>query len=94
MNSESRENLANIFVNHLEENQSSSFGFINVVEATLYESAMRYQKGNQVQAAKALGVSRGTLRSKLLQYFDTTQIGGLYHRKPVLKIAGKEIENQ
>lgn len=50
------------------------------VEAAMYEAAMKFTKGNQVQAAKVLGVARGTLRTKLKQYFSTTQVGGLYHK--------------
>lgn len=53
---------------------------IEEVEAAMYESAMKFTKGNQVQAAKVLGVARGTLRTKLKQYFGTTQVGGLYHK--------------
>jgi Fis family transcriptional regulator len=53
---------------------------IEEVEAAMYEATMRFTKGNQVQAAKVLGVARGTLRTKLKQYFGTTQVGGLYHK--------------
>lgn len=53
---------------------------IEEVEAAMYEAAMKFTKGNQVQAAKVLGVARGTLRTKLKQYFGTTQVGGLYHK--------------
>ncbi len=49
------------------------------VESAMYEAAMKQTKGNQVKAAKVLGISRGTLRSKLNQYFDTTLVGGMYH---------------
>ena len=58
------------------------------IESAMYESAMKFTKGNQVQAAKVLGVARGTLRTKLKQYFGTTQVGGLYHKytiKPLTK---------
>jgi Fis family transcriptional regulator len=53
------------------------------VESAMYEAAMKFTKGNQVQAAKVLGVARGTLRTKLKQYFGTTQVGGLYHKYEV-----------
>ncbi len=56
---------------------------IEEVEAAMYEAAMKFTKGNQVQAAKVLGVARGTLRTKLKQYFGTTQVGGLYHKYTV-----------
>ena len=56
---------------------------IEEVEAAMYEAAMKFTKGNQVQAAKVLGVARGTLRTKLKQYFGTTKVGGLYHKYSV-----------
>lgn len=59
---------------------------IEEVEAAMYESAMKFTKGNQVQAAKVLGVARGTLRTKLKQYFGTTQVGGLYHKYSVKQL--------
>ena len=51
------------------------------VESTAFEAAMKYAQGNQVQAAKILGVARGTLRSKLQTYFGTLHVGGLWHAK-------------
>ena len=45
------------------------------VETALYEVTMKFVKGNQSEAARILGVSRGTLRTKLAQYFGTTHIG-------------------
>ena len=51
---------------------------IDEVEAAMYESIMRQTKGNQSKASKILGVSRGTLRTKLMQYFNTTHVGGVY----------------
>jgi Fis family transcriptional regulator len=45
------------------------------VETALYETVMKYTKGNQSEAARLLGVSRGTLRTKLAEYFGTTHIG-------------------
>lgn len=45
------------------------------VEAALYESVMKYMRGNQSRAARFLGVSRGTLRTKLKEYFGTTHVG-------------------
>lgn len=51
---------------------------VNEVEAAMYEGIMRYTKGNQSKAAKVLGVSRGTLRTKLMHYFSTTHVGGVY----------------
>lgn len=51
---------------------------IDEVEAAMYEGIMRLTKGNQSKAAKLLGVSRGTLRTKLVHYFGTTHVGGIY----------------
>ncbi len=45
------------------------------VESALYEAVMIFTRGNQSQAAKVLGVSRGTLRTKLKTYFGTTHVG-------------------
>lgn len=47
------------------------------VESALYESVMRFTRGNQSRAARILGVSRGTLRTKLEKYFATTHVGVL-----------------
>lgn len=38
------------------------------VELPLLESVMNYTKQNQVRSAKALGIARGTLRTKLKKY--------------------------
>lgn len=48
------------------------------VESAMYEGIMKHTKGNQSKAAKMLGVSRGTLRTKLIQHFKTTHVGGIY----------------
>ena len=45
------------------------------VEKSLYETVMKYTRGNQSEAARIMGVSRGTLRTKLAEYFGTTHIG-------------------
>ena len=63
---------------------------IDEVEAAMYEAAMKFTKGNQVQAAKVLGVARGTLRTKLKQYFGTTQVGGLYHKYSIKPLTPTE----
>ena len=68
---------------------------VEEVESAMYEAVMKFTKGNQVQAARVLGVARGTLRTKLKQYFSTTQVGGLYHKyslKPLTKVEDKELE--
>ena len=45
------------------------------VASALYEAIMKFTKGNQSRAALLLGVSRGTLRTKLKYYFNTTHVG-------------------
>ncbi len=44
-------------------------------EPPLLEAVMYYVKGNQVRAAQLLGLSRGTLRKRLREYFNTTHVG-------------------
>jgi Fis family transcriptional regulator, factor for inversion stimulation protein len=41
------------------------------VEPPLLQAVMEKRRGNQLQAAKMLGISRGTIRKKLLRYFGT-----------------------
>ena len=53
---------------------------LDEVESAIYESVMKFTKGNQSQAGKILSVARNTLRTKLLKYFGTTRVGGLYHK--------------
>jgi len=38
------------------------------VERGLFEAVLRHTDGNQSKAAECLGLSRGTLRKRLLQY--------------------------
>lgn len=45
------------------------------VESALYEAVMKFTRGNQSRAALLMGVSRGTLRTKLKHYFGTTHVG-------------------
>ena len=41
------------------------------VEPPLLQVVMEKRRGNQLQAAKMLGISRGTIRKKLQRYFGT-----------------------
>ena len=50
---------------------------IEEVEGALYEEMMVFTRGNQSLAARLMGVSRGTLRTKLTQYFGTTHVGNI-----------------
>lgn len=45
------------------------------VEAPLFRSVMELTRYNQSKAARVLGVSRGTLRTKLKHYFGDEFIG-------------------
>ena len=42
--------------------------FIAEVESPLLEAILTYTKGNQSMAAQMLGLNRGTLRKKIIQY--------------------------
>lgn len=41
------------------------------VEPPLLQAVMEKKRGNQLQAARMLGISRGTIRKKLQRYFGT-----------------------
>lgn len=45
------------------------------IEAPLFRSVMELTRYNQSKAARVLGVSRGTLRTKLKYYFEDEFIG-------------------
>ena len=45
------------------------------VEAPLFRTVMELSRYNQSRAARILGVSRGTLRTKLKRYFEDEFIG-------------------
>lgn len=44
---------------------------LSEVEPPLLQAVMEKRRGNQLQAAKMLGISRGTIRKKLQRYFGT-----------------------
>ena len=48
---------------------------VEEVESPLIRSVMELTRYNQSKAARVLGVSRGTLRTKLKHYFDDEFIG-------------------
>lgn len=48
---------------------------LELVEAPLFRTVMEMTRYNQSKAARVLGVSRGTLRTKLKRYFDEEFIG-------------------
>lgn len=45
------------------------------VETPLFKAVMEYCKYNQSRAALMLGISRGTLRTKLRKHFDDQYVG-------------------
>ena len=45
------------------------------VETPLFKAVMEHCKYNQSRAAVLLGISRGTLRTKLRKYFDDKYVG-------------------
>lgn len=45
------------------------------VETPLFKAVMEHCKYNQSRAAIMLGISRGTLRTKLRRYFDDKYVG-------------------
>ncbi len=60
----------------LSENKSKDINelydmILSEVEPPLLQAVMEKRRGNQLQAAKMLGISRGTIRKKLQRYFGT-----------------------
>ncbi len=45
------------------------------IETPLFRAVMEHCKYNQSRAADMLGISRGTLRTKLRRYFDDKYVG-------------------
>ncbi len=45
------------------------------IETPLFRAVMEHCKYNQSRAASMLGISRGTLRTKLRRYFDDKYVG-------------------
>jgi len=83
-------NALNRYFKYIKENEPA-IGIQNLVleevESALYEAIMKFTHGNQSRAAILLGVSRGTLRTKLKQYFGTTHIG---LTEPQIKTIGSQ----
>ena len=47
------------------------------IETPLFRAVMEHCKYNQSRAAYMLGISRGTLRTKLRRYFDDKYVGSI-----------------
>jgi Fis family transcriptional regulator, factor for inversion stimulation protein len=67
--------------NYLQTNQSKDAELnlyeivLEEIEGPLFRTVMEMTRYNQSKAARVLGVSRGTLRTKLKRYFDDEFIG-------------------
>ena len=65
--------------NHLKTHETGIVDLYKLVleeiEEPLYKCVIEYCRYNQSKAATLLGVSRGTLRSKLKHYFDDQYVG-------------------
>ena len=60
----------------LNENKNNSISglydmILSEVEPPLLQAVMEKRRGNQLQAARILGISRGTIRKKLQRYFGS-----------------------
>lgn len=62
-------------VGHKDANLNLYQLIVEEVEAPLFRTVMELTRYNQSKAARVLGVSRGTLRTKLKRYFDDEFIG-------------------
>lgn len=66
----------NLVTRFLAENKTKNIDdlydmILSEVEPPLLQAVMEKRRGNQLQAAKMLGISRGTIRKKLQRYFGT-----------------------
>ena len=71
-----QEIVYNIVNRFLAENKGKNINdlydmILSEVEPPLLQAVMERRRGNQLQAAKILGISRGTIRKKLHRYFGS-----------------------
>jgi Fis family transcriptional regulator len=71
-----QELVYNMVTRILSENKSKDISdlydrILGQFEPPLLQAVMEKRRGNQLQAAKMLGISRGTIRKKLQRYFGT-----------------------
>lgn len=59
---------------NIEQDSVFSVVLMNIIIA-MVEDAMKVTGGNQSKAAEILGISRATIRSYLLRYFNSVDIG-------------------
>ncbi|MBA2648529.1 MAG: Fis family transcriptional regulator [Legionella sp.] len=62
-------------INNKDDNLNLYQLIVEEIEAPLFRTVMELTRYNQSKAARVLGVSRGTLRTKLKRYFDDEFIG-------------------
>ena len=62
-----RELIERLNSNHLEENGGPYWHFVQRLERAIISEAMARSRGNQIQAARTLGINRNTLRKKLVE---------------------------
>ena len=70
-------NKVNEYLKTLDIKNLSNFHeiYLEQVEPPLLDAVMEKTKYNQVRASKILGISRGTLRKKLIKHFDDKYCG-------------------
>lgn len=71
-----QEKIYSLVTRFLTENKNKSINelydmILSEIEPPLLQAVIERCRGNQLQAAKILGISRGTIRKKLLRYFGT-----------------------
>ena len=62
-----RELIERLEAGSSEEDGGPYWDFVHRLERVIIEEAMRRSGGNQIQAARALGINRNTLRKKLVE---------------------------
>lgn len=66
--------VTQVILDYKQENPGFRGPLFNEIEKGYMKACMELAKGNQSQACQILGVSRGTLRTKLKFHFGTTHV--------------------